>query len=279
MILKKLLDKKFIPIYVCIAALIFVFIMVTSAGKSTKPLTAQDTAFASRKTITVGVVTQNNTFAFEDEEGNITGYDVDVITELLKRAYPDKKVVLKAIDSQIASYMLKTGEINLAIGQYTKGVTKTQGLALTAGYYEDPVCAYVLKESSLRDINELRSKKIFVMTTEISRSAVKTALDQLVTDTQIISCSSYSDAKESLMGGGSGAIIAPKQLMELRRIELRSLPTEVSTASYCILAWTDNTNVTSYLNTYIAEMKADGTLAEFEKKYGIYIPPREEAQE
>lgn len=273
-----LLDRKFLPIYLGVAAVVLALVLVLNAGKS-KPITsAEETAFAGKGTIDVGIVTENNPLAFSDEKGDVSGYDVDVMNELLARAYPDKKIVYKPIDSQIASYALKTGEIDLAIGLYTKGVTKTQGLALTKGYYTDDVYAYVAQDSEISDLNELRSKRVLVMTTEISRSAVKTQLDTIEGGLDMIPCSSYADAISDVQKGNADAIIASAQMMKLRQDGLKALPTRVITADYCILAWTDNTDVTSYLNNFIAEIKEDGTLSTLEKSYGIYIEPQTEEQ-
>lgn len=270
--LKKMLDKKFIPVYLGVLAVIFIFVFVLSAGRGNDISSAEQTSFSNRKTITVGVVTDNSTFAFKDDSENITGYDADVIKELLNLAYPDKKIVLKSVDSQLASYLLKTGEINLAIGQFTKGVTKTQGLAVSKGYYTDTIYAYTPESSRITDINELRSKTVLVMTTEIPRTTAKKALDEIVSDTKILSCSSYSDAKDSLKQGRCAAIVAPKQQIALRQSELKSLPTAITTVDYCILAWADNSSVITYLNTYISQMKEDGTLKNIEEKYSLYTP-------
>ena len=275
---KKLLDRKFLPIYIGVVAVVLALVLVLGAGKGKAVTSAEDTAFAAKGTIEVGIVTQNSPLAFSEEDGGVSGFDSDVMTELLNRAYPDKKIVFKQIDSQIASYALKTGEIDLAVGQYVNGVTKTQGLALTKGYYTDEVYAYVAEDADFADINELRGKNVLVMTTEISRSAAKTKLDEIEGGMTLISCSSYVDALESIDNGSADAVVCAAQMMKLRGAGLKPLPTRITTVDYCILAWTDNTDVTSYLNIYIAEMREDGTLEALEREHGIYIEPDEEAQ-
>ena len=274
--IKNLLDRKFIPIYITVAALIVVLVMVTSAGGNDAVTREEDTAFANRNTIYVGVVVDGDDFASLDDQGNYSGFNIDFIKELLKRAYPNKTVSFKAIDSQIASYELKTGEINLAIGKFTKGVTKTQGLSLTKGYYTDDVNAYVKADSGITELNELRSKSVLVMTTEVSRSSVKTELDKINEKMKIVPCSSYKDALESINKGTNAALIAPSQLARPRVEELQALLEPVTTVDYCVLAWTYNSSVTSYLNIYIEQMKKDGTMENFAKQYSL---PYNQAEE
>ena len=272
---KRLLNKKFLPLYIAAAAVIFVFVIVLGTGKTANVTREEDTAFYSRSTIYVGIDAQNNSFAFKDENGGYSGYDVDVITELLKRAYPEKKIVFREADSQIASYKLKTGEINLAIGQYVRGVTKTQGLSLTQGYYTDDVYAYVSADSGITEINSLRSKDVLVMTTQIPRTTVKNALKGINDGINIISCSSFADARDSLKNGTAGAIIAPEQMMVLRSEGYERLSDVITTVDYRILAWQTSAGVSSYLNVHLKNMQEDGTLAELQQKYGIYKEPQE----
>ena len=274
--IKNLLDRKFIPIYITVAALIVVLVLVTSAGGNDAVTREEDTAFANRNTIYVGVVVDGDDFASLDDQGNYSGFNIDFIKELLKRAYPNKTVSFKVIDSQIASYELKTGEINLAIGKFTKGVTKTQGLSLTKGYYTDDVNAYVKADSGITELNELRSKSVLVMTTEVSRSSVKTELDKINEKMKIVPCSSYKDALESINKGTNAALIAPSQLARPRVEELQALLEPVTTVDYCVLAWTDNSSVTSYLDIYIEQMKKDGTIENFAKQYSL---PYNQAEE
>ena len=100
--IKNLLDRKFIPIYITVAALIVVLVMVTSAGGNDAVTREEDTAFANRNTIYVGVVVDGDDFASLDDQGNYSGFNIDFIKELLKRAYPNKTVSFKVIDSQIS---------------------------------------------------------------------------------------------------------------------------------------------------------------------------------
>ena len=277
--LKKLLDRKFLPVYITVAALIVVLVVVTSAGGSSAVTSEEQTTFADKNTLYVGVVVDGDSFASMDEQGNFEGYNIAFLTDLINRAYPNKAISFKAIDSQIASYELKTGEIDLAIGKFTKGVTKTQGLSLTNGYYTDQVTVYVKDDSGINSVNELRSKSVLVMTTEVSRASVKTELDNVNKNMKIVQCSSYSDAIESIEKGTNAALIAPLQLASSRVGELRALDEPLTTVDYCVLAWTDNSSVTSYLNNFIAEMKSDGTIEELQRQYGIFTEYNAQVEE
>ena len=88
---KKLLDRKFLPIYIGVVAVMLALVLVLGAGKGKAVTSAGDTAFAAKGTIEVGIVTENSPLAFSEEDGGVSGFDSDVMTELLNRPIPIKR--------------------------------------------------------------------------------------------------------------------------------------------------------------------------------------------
>lgn len=104
-----------------------------------------ETAMYGQEEITIGIA--NSCFSSPGEDGLPSGFDRDATEEIIHAVYPDAKLNFVVIPAEEASYQLKIGEIDLAMGTLTYNVLKTQGLSLSDGYFRDSVHAYVAQGS------------------------------------------------------------------------------------------------------------------------------------
>ena len=93
--------------------------------KSAKKLRPAETAMYAQEEITIGVA--NSCFSSPGEDGLPSGFDRDAAEEIIHAVYPDAKLNFVVIPAEEASYQLKIGEIDLAMGELTYNVLKTQG--------------------------------------------------------------------------------------------------------------------------------------------------------
>ncbi len=271
--LRKLTDKRMLPLWLCIAGIVIVFVLVTSMGRSSSSsITPSDTALYGRSEITVGVVTDSLLLSEKSDYGTIRGFNCDFISEALSAIYPDTRVKFTEITSQIASYKLKNLQIDLAIGAFTKGVTKTQGLSVSSPYYTDRVYAYVAPSIDVDTLSGLQGRKVYATTTEFTRSSLSTALKAINLNLDTHMASSYSDALFAIENGNADAIISMRCMSEEAEQKLKRIEEPVMSVGYCVLAWTSNSRVTTLINAQISRMTEDGTLSELEETWGIADP-------
>jgi ABC-type amino acid transport substrate-binding protein len=139
----QIFSKKMIPIWAGLAAMIILVVFVGTLGSdNSRTIKAEDTRLYGSSTIYVDVV-ECPGFVQKNEDGEAEGFDIDLITELLQGMYPTSKIHFSFQESQLVSYDLRNGKVDLAIGTFTKGVTKTLGLSVSNGYFTDGVYAYV----------------------------------------------------------------------------------------------------------------------------------------
>jgi ABC-type amino acid transport substrate-binding protein len=266
---KNLLNRRTIPILLCIVGILVVFISVTSMGGSdSDKINPADTAFAKKSRILVGVVPDQDVFCKIDENGNAIGYEAELLRTMFMEMYPGVPVVFQEIDSQMASYDLKHGNIDIAIGMFSKDVTKTQGLSLTVPYYTDGLYAYSTggKNTSLAS---LQGTSVYLLTTEYPGGLATKAFAEMGLELETVSCSSYPDAVDSIMNGSASAVVGAFRRMESKNLPLQRIDQRIADVSYRILLWKDNSDITALINAKLNEMLENGSLDALREKYGL----------
>ena len=266
---EKLFNKKMLPLWLCFAGAVCVFVLVASMGSNSKPVSPEDTAFYDKNRILVGMVADIPGFSQTQEDGSIAGFNCDLIQEILQGIYPEKPVEFAAIDSQMASYNVKNGENELAMGAFTANVTKTQGLSLSSVYFHDGVYAYVAPDSGIKSLAELNGAQILIMSTEVDAGAVEKALSGLGLSVTADDISSYLDAAAAVQSGAYRAVICPSYVFDAHNDGLVKVAEKVMDVGYRILAWTDNADAMTLINRQIAALREDGTLERLKNRWGL----------
>jgi len=264
---KDIFNRRTLPFFLCIVGILVVFISVSSMGGSdADKISPSETSFAKQSRILVGVVPDHNVFCKIDESGAATGFEAELLRTILMDLYPGVPVVFQEIDSQMASYELKHNNIDIAMGMFTKDVTKTQGLSLTVPYCTDGLYAYAADSSSLAS---LQGHTVYLLTTEYPGSLVTKAFTELGIELETVSCSSYSDAVDAVNNGSAAAIVGSYHRMESLGLPLRRIDQRIADVSYRMLLWTDNADITTLINNKLNAMLEDGSLDELRAKYGL----------
>ena len=270
--LKNLFSRRMLPLLACIAGIIVVFVLVSSMGGNDKTITAKDTALSKQARILVGIVPDNGPMCTVDEEsGAMSGYEYELIRTILQEHYPDIPVEFTVIDSQIASYQLRNGIIDLAIGTFVRDVTKTQGLSLSVSYYNDGLYAYVPAGKGTTSLAELQGHTVYLASTEFPVKLAQAGFTEQGIELDTVSCSSYPDAFDALSTGRAAALVGPRCRMDSLDADLSRIDQRIGDAPYRILAWTDNSDAISLINLTLNEMLDDGRLDELRVKYGLEV--------
>ena len=262
--LKKALTLR--RVLLCLAAVLLVVGGVVFLRARRKP-SAGTASFADLSEIVVGIAAPS-AFAAVDDAGEVTGFERDVAAAVLSNLYPEKAVSFRAISSQEASYLLKTGQIHIALGMYVSGPLKTQGLSLSNAYFTDGVYAFCPAESTADSLWALTNQRVRGLSSDITKAAVASMFKKLEIAVDLHLCSSYPDGIASLSRGDCAALIAPRYKLE-SFAELRRIEEPVGFASYRFLLWSDNADVTALINTSLSRLRASGKLAELRDTWGL----------
>ena len=250
-------------------ALLIALIVGLIVYQNSRRVTPQDTAFYQKQQIVVGMAAGNAKFSYTDENGELAGFERDVADAVLSALYPDVPRVYVAIDAQQASYLLREGEIDIAFGMFTRDVIKTQGLAVSNGYFRDGVYAFVAPGGDITSLSGIQGKKVSIMTSEISKSSVTDALAEEKFEVDVYSCSAYPDGIQEVLSGNSAALIVSRYKMLPYEGQLSMAEPAITSANYCAIAWSGNRDVITVFNEQLQKMRSDGSLDALMAKWGI----------
>lgn len=268
--LRRLFNKHMIPVWICIVGVVAVFVLVTSLGRGTAKVSVEDAEIYNNKKIVVGVVTGIEGMAQMGDDGVITGLDIDVADLVLSEIFPDKKVEYVPVESQQASYLLKTEQIDLAIGAFTSGVTKTLKLQTSLPYYEEPVYVYAAPSSGITTVSGIIGKRVYATTTEFTKNSLNKALKEKGIETDILTAASYPDLIYNMENGRADAVIAMRGLASDIDELYNRIDEPVMKTGCRIIAWTDRKNTVALINAELQKLSDEGVLKELREKWNLY---------
>lgn len=256
--------RNIIAACIGLAVIVFIIIIIMMINQPK----AENTSIYREGIAIVGVATGTE-FAEIDESGNITGFEKEYAETLVKEIYgEDFRIEFVSITSQDASYKVKEGEVDFAIGMFSPTVTKTRGMLLTDAYYADANSVIVKSSSDIKSIKDLSGETIGIFNTEVYSSTVKSALqDEGASNCTYISCSSYIDAVDSLRRGNITALVCPSYKIAPYIGDTEKIIGNAGSANYCLMLWTTEKELLELMNNAIGDVKKEKKV--LLTKYGI----------
>lgn len=261
--------KPFIILTVIIiAALIVISIAVSAVNRRN-----YDSSFlVTGDSIKIGIRTGVDGFGQVDESGNITGFDKDLIDEILRRMLNGQQKIIEyvPITSQNAGSSIKYGITNICLGLLTEDTDRTNGFRLTEPYYYDHVVAVVNGNSRLESLSNLEGGKLGVFSAAISQDELESYLSKNRLEFDILRYSDFESAMSDIENNRVNAVVLPYVLA--RRFETagyRILAQPLYEIGYSVMLPTGQGAFTSEMNKVIEEMKNDGTIDALLKKWNL----------
>ena len=241
---------------------------LTACGKSNKLVVGTNAAFPP--------------FEYKDDQGNITGFDMDLIKGYAKDA--GKKIEIKDMEFDAALTSASTGKIDIAIAGITKNEKREQTLSFSDGYYSSNQVVICKQGSSF---STLTTEEDIIAALNVS--GVKIGCQRATTGQFYIEgdedwgfdglknaeCKPYDNgglAIKDLNDGKIDAVIldeAPAKNIVAKTYSstLTILNTALTQEEYAIAVKKGNTELVKSLNAYIAKIKANGEYDTLLQKY------------
>ncbi len=219
---------------------------------------------SDKNTIVMATNAEFKPYEFIDANGKITGIDVEIMEAICKKLGKELKIENIAFDSIIPAVVSGKADIGVA------GMTVTEDRKRSVDFSESYVTAYqviiVKKDSPIKGLADFAGKRVGVQ--------LGTTGDTLVTAQKGAVVERYSkgaEAVESAIQGKVDAVVIDnepaKNFVARNADKLVILPARLSEESYAMALKKGNTELLNQINTAIAELKADGTLAAILAKY------------
>ncbi|AVB76991.1 ABC transporter substrate-binding protein [Methanococcus maripaludis] len=223
-----------------------------------------------RGTLTVGVCAQYPPTIYE-ENGNLAGFDFDLMNEIAKRMKLNTNFKIYNSKSELFD-ALEKNEVD-CIGSRTVNYERRKFIDFTRVYYYDSVRVAVPESSSVTMLKELKGKNLGVIEGSVSSELVESYLTN-------VGCKCiYYDTPENLTyaveNGEVDAVIGHEMYIEhistKCNVQKRYLDEKLSVSYWAIPINKNNPNLRNSINDVLLEMENDGTLDELKLKwYGKY---------
>ena len=241
---------------------------LTACGGSTD--TAKTDQADGKDTFTVGFDQDFPPFGYVGDDGEFTGFDIEMATECAARM--GKKIVLQPIDWDAKDMELEAGTIDCIWNGFTMNGREDQ-YTWTDPYMDNSQVFVVAADSGISSLADLAGKVVEVQTDSSAEAALKDNAELSATFGTLQTTPDYNTAFMDLEMGSVDAI-AMDVIVAGYQIEQRGesdkyviLDETLSSEEYGIGFKKGNEELRDKVQGALDEMAADGTMAEISEKW------------
>jgi polar amino acid transport system substrate-binding protein len=224
-------------------------------------------------TLTVGSDIPFEPFEFEDEQGKITGFDVDLIEEIAKR----NDLTVKWVDADFGTIFtqLAAGQFDAVASGTTITEERKQQVNFTDPYYVSQQSLTINSERTpnIASVNDLKSGDSVGV--QEGTTGKDWAAQNLAPGIQIREFPNAPDPYAALEAGSVTGVIFdyPSAISEARNRPAFKVVQEIETGErFGFAVNPENTELLDAMNNSLREIISDGTYAEIYAKY-TELPP------
>ncbi len=260
-----------------IAVLLLLTLLVIGCGKSN----AKSSSTAEAKSVStldkiqkagvikVGMEVGYLPFEFNDDQGNIIGFDVDMANELGKRMGVKVELINTAWDGIIPG--LQAGKYDIIMSGMTRTLERALAVNFTDPYYETGQVLLIRKgDTRVKNFKDMDTKDLVLAVKTGTTSDLATA--KIIKNAKIDKYSTEIDGVTALKTKKADVFVYDKPYIEdyaEKDAEVVMLP-ELFTKEYFGFAIRKgDQDYLNWLNYFVAEIRADGTYDSLYKKWFV----------
>ena len=244
-----------------------------SANDNNSEAAAPAEDVADKDTFTVGFDQDFPPFGYVGDDGEFTGFDIEMATECAKRM--GKAIVLQPIDWDAKDMELESGTIDCIWNGFTMNGREDQ-YTWSDSYMDNTQVVITKKDSGITTLADLEGKIVEVQKESSAQSALEDEdhTELLASFGDFLQVAEYNTAFMDLESGAVDAIaidigVANFQL-EGKEDEFVILDEVISSEQYAIGFLKGNEELRDAVQSTLMEMVDDGTFAEISDKYFGY---------
>ena len=229
------------------------------------------------KTLIVGFNSQFPPFGYQDDDGNYTGFDLDLAKEVCKRnnwTFVPQPI----IDWNSKQMELEGGEIDCLWSEFTIN-GREDDYTWSEPYFNNTKVVIVKENSSISSISDLKGKTIEIQQGSSFLNVLKNnkTLDDMLGEVNEVD--GYDTALMDLESGVCDAVICDsglgyfKVVEEFNGADFKVLDESISSEQYGIGFKKGNTELRDQIQKTLDEMFEDGTVDEIAQNYSQYKIP------
>jgi polar amino acid transport system substrate-binding protein len=138
-------------------------------------------------------------FGFEDDEGNLTGFDIELINAIAE--VWGVKVEFVRLTSADRIPLLATGEVDIVVASLTQTRAREAAIDFSQTYFLDGQGLLVRQAAGFNELNDLQGKRIAAIQGTTSIQQIKAYAQNNAVEIEIVSFQDYLSALEALKAG------------------------------------------------------------------------------
>lgn len=226
----------------------------------------------SKDTLIVGMDDAFAPMGFKDENGEITGFDVDLAKALATKL--DKEVEFQPIDWTMKETELNSGNIDLIWNGYTINDDRKKKVDFSVPYLKNQQVIVTLGNSDIKTKNDLNGKKVGAQNESSAISAMEKEAE-LYSSFNGGSAITFEDNNQALMDLEAGRIdaVVADEILVRYYISLKGedkfniLDENFGEEEYGVGIRKGDTEMVEAFNKAYKELQDEGTLAEISVKW------------
>ena len=226
----------------------------------------------NKETLIVGMDDAFAPMGFKDENGEITGFDVELAKAICEKL--NKKVVFQPIDCTMKETELKSGNIDLIWNGYTINEERKKKVYFSVPYLKNKQVIVTLSNSDIKVKKDLEGKKVGAQNESSAISAMEKEED-LYNSFNGGSAIAFEDNNQALMDLEAGRIdaVVADEILVRYYIRLKGedkfniLDDNFGEEEYGVGIRKGDTEMVDAFNKAYKELQDDGTLAQISTKW------------
>ena len=253
-----------------------IFAILTAGMLACTGLTAcgDDKAASNQKaTFTVGFDQDFPPFGYVDENGEFTGFDLELAKEAAKRM--DMEIKLQPIDWDSKELELSSGSISCIWNGFTMN-GRENDYTWTESYMDNSQVFVVKSDSGIKTQADLAGKIVTAQTDSAALNALNgdDFKDLKASFKELLTCAQYNTAFMDLEAGAVDAVAmdigVAKYQIEGKESKFTILDEPIVKEQYAIGFYKGNTEMRDKVQKALDEMAADGTIKKISEKWFGY---------
>lgn len=253
-----------------------IFAILTAGVLACTGLTAcgDDKAASNQKaTFTVGFDQDFPPFGYVDENGEFTGFDLELAKEAAKRM--DMEIKLQPIDWDSKELELSSGSISCIWNGFTMN-GRENDYTWTESYMDNSQVFVVKSDSGIKAQADLAGKIVTAQTDSAALNALNgdDFKDLKASFKELLTCAQYNTAFMDLEAGAVDAVAmdigVAKYQIEGKESKFIILDEPIVKEQYAIGFYKGNTEMRDKVQKALDEMAADGTFKKISEKWFGY---------
>ena len=253
-----------------------IFAILTAGVLACAGLTAcgDDKAASNQKaTFTVGFDQDFPPFGYVDENGEFTGFDLELAKEAAKRM--DMEIKLQPIDWDSKELELSSGSISCIWNGFTMN-GRENDYTWTESYMDNSQVFVVKSDSGIKTQADLAGKIVTAQTDSAALNALNgdDFKDLKASFKDLLTCAQYNTAFMDLEAGAVDAVAmdigVAKYQIEGKESKFTILDEPIVKEQYAIGFYKGNTEMRDKVQKALDEMAADGTFKKISEKWFGY---------